>query len=67
MAKEKAIIHCCIERETHELLMEHCRQTGQTKTTAIKRAIKAYCEAGGRPSAASKPACTGGTENGDPG
>lgn len=39
----KAIIHCCIEREVHDLLMEHCRQTGQTKTTAIKRAIRAYC------------------------
>lgn len=44
---KKAIIHCCIEREVHDLLMEHCRRTGQTKTTAIKRAIASYCEANG--------------------
>lgn len=44
---KKAIIHCCIDRESYELLMEHCARTGQTKTTAVKRAIAAYCEANG--------------------
>lgn len=44
MAGNKAIIHCCIEREVYELLLAHCEKTGQTKTTAVKRAIRAYCE-----------------------
>ena len=43
MRNEKAIIHCCVERDVYELLAEHCERTGQTKTTAVKRAIKAYC------------------------
>lgn len=41
---KKAIIHCCVERDVHELLMEHCARTGQTKTMAIRRAIQSYCE-----------------------
>lgn len=44
MRNEKAIIHCCVERDVYELLSAHCERTGQTKTTAVKRAIKAYCE-----------------------
>ena len=43
MAGDKAIIHCCIDRRIYEMLTRHCEETGQTKTTAIKRAIKAYC------------------------
>lgn len=44
MSKSKTIIHCCIEKEVYDLLIQHCNQTGQTKTTAVKRAIKAYCQ-----------------------
>lgn len=44
MRNDKAIIHCCVERDVYELLSAHCERTGQTKTTAVKRAIKAYCE-----------------------
>lgn len=43
MREEKAIIHCCVERDVYEMLSRHCERTGQTKTTAIKRAIRAYC------------------------
>lgn len=43
MGDAKTIIHCCVDRGTYEMLMKHCEATGQTKTTAIKRAIKAYC------------------------
>ena len=45
--KRKCIIHCCVGRDTYELLKAHCARTGQTKTTAVRRAIAAYC-AGGR-------------------
>lgn len=41
----KGIIHCCIDRETYQMLLDHCAKTGQTKTMAIKRALQAYCEA----------------------
>lgn len=41
---KKTIIHCCIEKDIYEMLMKHCNETGQTKTTAVKRAIKAYCQ-----------------------
>ena len=44
MSKEKTIIHCCIEKDVYDLLINHCNQTGQTKTTAVKRAIKTYCQ-----------------------
>ena len=37
-------IHCCVDKDIYDLLMQHCNQTGQTKTTAVKRAIKAYCK-----------------------
>lgn len=40
----KTIIHCCVEKDVYDLLIKHCDATGQTKTTAIKRAIKAYCK-----------------------
>ncbi len=43
MRNEKSIIHCCVEREVYDMLSEHCEKTGQTKTTAVKRAIRAYC------------------------
>lgn len=43
MGGDKTIIHCCVEKETYDMLIRHCEATGQTKTTAIKRAIKAYC------------------------
>lgn len=43
MREAKAIIHCCVERDVYEMLVRHCEDTGQTKTTAIKRAIRAYC------------------------
>ena len=50
MRDEKSIIHCCVEREVYELLTAHCERTGQTKTTAVKRAIRAYCsETSGKP------------------
>lgn len=39
----KMIIHCCIEKDVYEMLIKHCDATGQTKTTAIKRAIREYC------------------------
>lgn len=44
MGNSKTIIHCCIEKEIYDMLMKHCNETGQTKTTAVKRAIKAYCK-----------------------
>ena len=45
MAKDnKAIIHCCVEKEVYDKLMAHCNATGQTKTTAVKRAINEYCK-----------------------
>ena len=45
MSKQsRTIIHCCIEKDVYDLLINHCNQTGQTKTTAVKRAIKAYCQ-----------------------
>ena len=56
MREEKAIIHCCVERDVYEMLVRHCEDTGQTKTTAIKRAIRAYCAP-----AASKDAAKDGT------
>ena len=40
----KTIIHCCVEKDIYDMLITHCNATGQTKTTAIKRAIKAYCQ-----------------------
>lgn len=40
----KTIIHCCVEKEIYDMLIEHCNITGQTKTTAIKRAINNYCK-----------------------
>jgi len=40
----KTIIHCCVEKDVYDLLIKHCEATGQTKTTAIKRAIRAYCK-----------------------
>lgn len=46
MAKIKTkspIIHCCVEKGIYDLLVKHCKATGQTKTTAVKRAIQAYC------------------------
>ena len=42
--QSRTIIHCCIEKDVYDLLINHCNQTGQTKTTAVKRAIKAYCQ-----------------------
>lgn len=42
--KSKTIIHCCIEKDIYDMLIRHCNETGQTKTTAVKRAIKAYCK-----------------------
>lgn len=42
-AEKKAIIHCCVEREVYDMLMDHCEKTGQTKTMAIRRAIQHYC------------------------
>lgn len=47
MADSKTIIHCCIDKGTHDILIAHCERTGQTKTTAVKRAILAYCKANG--------------------
>ena len=43
MRNEKSIIHCCVERDVYDMLSRHCEKTGQTKTTAVKRAIRAYC------------------------
>lgn len=43
MRNEKSIIHCCVDREVYEMLEKHCEKTGQTKTTAVKRALAAYC------------------------
>jgi len=40
----RTIIHCCVDKEIYDMLMRHCAETGQTKTTAVKRAIKAYCK-----------------------
>lgn len=45
-SRNKEIIHCCVEREVYDMLTAHCDRTGQTKTTAVKRAIKAYCQGG---------------------
>lgn len=47
MGAGKSIIHCCIDRDVHDMLMAHCEKTGQTKTMAIKRAILAYCRENG--------------------
>ena len=47
MSGKKEIIHCCVDRETYELLQAHCDRTGQTKTMAIRRAVRAYCRANG--------------------
>lgn len=44
MRNEKSIIHCCVDREVYEMLERHCEKTGQTKTTAVKRALAAYCK-----------------------
>ena len=41
--KNKTIIHCCIDKDIYDMLIKHCEETGQTKTTAIKRAISEYC------------------------
>lgn len=49
MADGKTIIHCCIDKGVHDILVAHCERTGQTKTTAVKRAILAYCRANGVP------------------
>lgn len=46
MGNSKEIIHCCIGKDAYEMLMRHCEETGQTKTTAIKRAIREYCSRG---------------------
>lgn len=43
MRSEKAIIHCCVDRDVYEMLERHCEKTGQTKTTAVKRALLSYC------------------------
>ena len=42
--EKKSIIHCCIDKDVYDMLIAHCNAKGQTKTTAIKRAIKAYCQ-----------------------
>lgn len=47
MADNKTIIHCCVDKQVHDLLVAHCERTGQTKTTAVKRAILAYCKENG--------------------
>lgn len=44
MGDSKTIIHCCVEKDIYDMLIRHCEATGQTKTTAIKRAIKEYCK-----------------------
>lgn len=44
MKDAKTIIHCCVEKDVYDMLMRHCEETGQTKTMAIKRAIRAYCQ-----------------------
>ena len=41
---KKTIIHCCVDKDVYDLLIAHCKAMGQTKTTAIKRAIMSYCK-----------------------
>lgn len=65
MRNDKAIIHCCVERDVYEMLSAHCERTGQTKTTAVKRAIKAYCEpVVGKPGEPDSAGTQGGGDNG---
>jgi predicted DNA-binding protein len=47
MADQKEIkkaLHCQLDKETYDELVKYCEKSGQSKTVAIRRAIKAYCE-----------------------
>lgn len=32
-----------LPESTHDLLLQYCKVAGQTKTTAVDRALQAYC------------------------
>lgn len=42
--KESVSITTCIGRDLFEKLNKFCSMTGQSKTIAVERAIKAYCQ-----------------------
>ena len=44
---EKRALHCQLDKATYDMLVDFCEISGQSKTVAIRRAIKAYCENGG--------------------
>ena len=44
---EKRALHCQLDKSTYDLLVDFCDKSGQSKTVAIRRAIKAYCENNG--------------------
>ena len=42
--KDAVVLNCKIETDIMKRLDEHCKRTGQTKTTAVERAIVKYIE-----------------------
>ena len=55
-AKEGRYVNVNISRAAVEALEAHCRRSGQTKTTAVERAILA-CYGSGNPSKGGAEAC----------
>lgn len=45
--EEKKALHCQLDKTTYDMLVSFCEKSGQSKTVAIRRAIKAYCEDNG--------------------
>lgn len=45
--EEKKALHCQLDKTTYDMLVDFCEKSGQSKTVAIRRAIKAYCENSG--------------------
>ena len=45
--EEKKALHCQLDKATYDMLVDFCEKSGQSKTVAIRRAIKAYCENNG--------------------
>ena len=44
--KDSVSVNACIGKDLFRMLEELCELTGQSKTVAVERAVKAYCEAG---------------------
>lgn len=46
--KDSVSITACVGKEIFGMLDRYCIATGQSKTIAVERAIKAYCDGGKR-------------------